>query len=450
MLNKTTSSALPNTLNSTLSSVLLFALTLFTTTNMAFASPNIQHWETKSGVRVFFVSTSELPIVDVNVAFDAGAARDANQPGLALLTNALLPEGAGDLDANAIAEKLDDLGAKFENSSHRDMSVYKIRSLSSPAQLNPAIEIFATVLSQPNFPEDAFNREKNRMLVGLQAKKQSLGAIAEETFFKAIYGTHPYGSMPIGTENSVKSLKRQNLINFYKKYFVAKNTVISIVGDLDRRQAESLVEKLTNKLKTGQRAKKLPPAKMLVQAGFKKVNHPSTQTHILIGQPGIKRGDADYFTLYVGNHILGGSGLNSRLSNEIREKRGLSYSTYSAFSPMRAQGPFQIGLQTQNNTTNEALKVLRTTLDDFVLNGPTQKELDAAKKNITGGFALRISSNKKILGYIAMIGFYGLPLNYLDTFNKKVQSVSLKQIKDAFKRRIFPDKMATITVGGTP
>jgi len=413
------------------------------------ASPDIQHWKTSSGVRVYFVSTSELPIVDINVAFDAGAARDAEQSGLALLTNALLPEGAGKMDADTIAEKLDDLGAKFENSSHRDMSVFKIRSLSNSKQLDPAIKILATILTQPTFPQEAFNREKNRMLVGLQSKKQSPGAIAEKSFYKAIYGKHPYSSMPLGTETSVKLLKRQHLVDFYKKYYVAKNSVISIVGDLSRSQAESLVKKLTDKLKSGKRAKNLPQPIMPGQASLKRVTHPSTQTHILVGQPGIKRGDADYFSLYVGNHILGGSGLNSRLSKEVREKRGLSYSTYSYFSPMRARGPFQIGLQTQNNTTDEALKVLRATLDDFVSNGPTQKELDAAKKNITGGFALRISSNKKILGYIAMIGFYGLPLDYLDKFNGKIQSVSLDQIKDAFKRRVFPDKMATITVGGT-
>ncbi|NOX43186.1 MAG: insulinase family protein [Gammaproteobacteria bacterium] len=413
------------------------------------ASPTIQHWETKRGVRVFFVATSELPIVDIQVVFDAGAARDGNHPGLALLTNALLPEGAGKLNADAIAEKLDDLGAKFNNSSHRDMSVYNIRSLSNPEQLNPAIDILATILSQPNFPDAAFDREKNRMLIGLQAKKQSPGAIAEESFFKAIYGNHPYSNMPSGNENSVKSLTRQNLVDFYNKYYVAKNTVISIVGDLSRSKAESLVKQLTGKLKNGQRADDLPQTNTPDHASLKKVNHPSTQSHILVGQPGIKRGDPDYFTLYVGNHILGGSGLNSRLSNEVREKRGLSYSTRSTFSPMRVQGPFQIGLQTQNSTTDEALSVLRATLDEFVSKGPTQKELDAAKKNITGGFALRISSNKKIMGYVSVIGFYGLPLDYLDTFNKHVQSVSLEQIKEAFKRRIFPEKMATVIVGGT-
>jgi len=417
-------------------------------TNLVVASPVIQHWETKNGVRVLFVPTAELPIVDIHVVFDAGAARDGALPGLALLTNGLLSEGAGDMNSDTIAEKFDDLSVQFSNSSHRDMSVFKVRSLSDPAQLTPAIDILATILTQPTFPENAFNREKNRMLIGLQGNKQSPGAIAKEAFFKAVYGTHPYASMPYGNEASIKSMKRQDLVEFYNKYFVAKNTVVSIVGDLDRDKAEALVERLTGKLKTGQRVADLPETVSRSQADRTKVDFPSSQTHVLIGQPGLKRGDADYFSLYVGNHILGGSGLVSRLSNEVREKRGLSYSTYSFFSPMRIQGPFRMGLQTQNKSTDEALKVLRATLDEFVTNGPTQKELDAAKKNITGGFALRISSNKKILEYIAMIGFYGLPLDYLDTFNKQVQAVSLEQIKDAFKRRIFPDKMVTITVGG--
>jgi len=255
--------------------------------------------------------------------------------------------------------------------------------------------------------------------------------------------------MPSGNEKSVKALKRQDLVDFYSKYYVAKNAVISIVGDLDRNKAAALAELLTGKLKSGEQAAKLPDVTNPTKANLTRINHPSTQTHVLVGQPGIKRGDADYFTLYVGNHILGGNGLVSRLSDEIREKRGLSYSAYSYFSPMRKPGPFQIGLQTKNDKADEALKVLRNTVTDFVDKGPTKKELDASKKNITGGFALRISSNKKLLEYIAMIGFYDLPLDYLDNFNKNIQSITLDQIKDAFKRRIHPDKMVTIIVGGS-
>eukprot|EP00487_Bulimina_marginata_P002359 TRINITY_DN15484_c0_g1_i1.p1 TRINITY_DN15484_c0_g1~~TRINITY_DN15484_c0_g1_i1.p1 ORF type:complete len:134 (+),score=34.08 TRINITY_DN15484_c0_g1_i1:194-595(+) len=133
-----------------------------------------------------------------------------------------------------------------------------------------------------------------------------------------------------------------------------------------------------------------------------------------MGQPGINRADPDYFALYVGNHILGGSGLVSKLSDEIREKRGLSYSVYSYFRPMRQWGPYQFGLQTRNDQAEEALDVLKNTLKTFIADGPSEDELIAAKQNITGGFALRVDSNSKIADYLAMIGFYGLPLDYLE------------------------------------
>ena len=162
----------------------------------------------------------------------------------------------------------------------------------------------------------------------------------------------------------------------------------------------------------------------------------------------MRRGDPDYFTLYVGNHILGGSGLVSRMSKEIREKRGLSYSASSYFSPMEQNGPYLLSLQTRNDQTDAALAVLRDTLKEFIKDGPTDAELEAAKKNITGGFALRVDSNSKILDYLVVIGFYGLPLDYLDTFNANIMAVTREQIVDAFRRRVSPDSMATVIVGG--
>jgi len=152
--------------------------------------------------------------------------------------------------------------------------------------------------------------------------------------------------------------------------------------------------------------------------------------------------------LYVGNHTLGGSGLVSRISDEIREKRGLAYSAYSYFIPMKQQGPFMLGFQTRNDQRDEALKVLRDTLKKFVAEGPTDKELKASKNNIISGFPLRVASNSKISEYLAVIGFYDLPLDYLNTFTDKVKAVTREQIRDAWKRRIHPDKMVTVIVGG--
>ena len=161
----------------------------------------------------------------------------------------------------------------------------------------------------------------------------------------------------------------------------------------------------------------------------------------------MKRGDPDYFALYVGNHVLGGSGLVSRISDEIREKRGLAYSAYSYFFPMHVAGPFMMGLQTRTEKTSEAIALLQKTLRKYIDEGPTAEELKASKQNITGGFPLRLDSNAKIIGNLAVIGFYGLPLDYLDTFNRHVEAVSVKDIRDAFRRRIDPDDLVTVTVG---
>jgi zinc protease len=418
--------------------------------SQAYATPNIQHWETANGARVYFVAAPELPMVDVQVVFDGGAARDGEQHGVALLTNGLLAEGAADLNADQIAEQFDAMGARFSNNSERDMAMVSLRSLSETEVLNPGINLLNKILTKPTFPADAFERERNRLLQAIEQRKQSAGDLANEAFYQAVFDNHPYASLPEGDTDSVKALSVDDLTSFYQTYYVAQNAVIAIVGDLDKSQAEQMANAIVAGLPTGQRAPELPVVDSLEAEKNIRIDHPSTQTHILVGTPGMARGDEDYFDLYVGNHILGGNGLVSRLSQEVRENRGLSYSTYSYFLPMRKQGPFILGLQTKNETAQEALKVLKDELRKFVNQGPTAEELEASKKNITGGFPLRISSNSKIAGYIAMIGFYGLPLDYLDQFNAKIEAVTLDSIKTAFQRRVNPDKMATVLVGGQP
>ena len=162
----------------------------------------------------------------------------------------------------------------------------------------------------------------------------------------------------------------------------------------------------------------------------------------------MRRDDPDYFPLYVGNHILGGSGFSSRLVKEVRVKRGLSYSVYSYFSPQSVKGPFSLGLQTRVDQASQAAELAKQTMRDFIKNGPSEEELEASIKNITGGFPLRTDSNADIVGYLAVIGFYELPLNYLDTFNEKVESVTRETIRGAFKRRLDVDHMTTVVVGG--
>ena len=427
----------------------IFALVIsFFITVSVQASPEIEYWQTANGARVYFVAAPELAMVDIKVVFDAGSARDGDLSGTALLTNAMLNEGAAGLNTNQIAAEFENVGAQFSNSAERDMAVLSMRSLTDDYALKPALATFRKVLTQPDFPATSFERLQKQMLIGLQAEKQSPAAIASRAFYTNLYGNHPYATMPSGDESSVKKLNIATLKTFYQQYYVANNAIVVLVGALNTQQAKELAEHLLADLPAGKAAAPLAHVTELAIAKTITIDHPSSQTHIVMGQPGISRHDADYFALYVGNHILGGSGLVSQLSNEIREKRGLSYSVYSYFRPMRELGPYQFGLQTRNDQAQEALDVMQKTLSDFINKGPTEKELTAAKQNITGGFALRVDSNSKIADYTAMIGFYGLPLDYLDTFNSKVNAVTIEQIKDAFSRRVHPDKMVTILVGG--
>ena len=414
---------------------------------IATANPDIQHWTTGNGARVYFVPAPQLPMVDVRVTFNAGSARDGNNPGLAMFTNGMLEEGAGKLDADAIAEQFDNLGASASFDSLRDMATASLRSLTDEKLLQPAVDTFAQLLREPSFPTDALERVRKQILVGLRHQSQSPGSLGSKAFYSALYGDHPYASHSSGSMKSVLKISREDVQAYHQRYYVGNNAVVAIVGAVDRSQAETLAEQVVGTLPAGKAASALPKVAALEESASQHIDHPATQTHVLLGQPGMRRGDADYFALYIGNHILGGSGLTSRISDEIREKRGLSYSAYSYFSPMAAAGPYLLSLQTKTESKEEALNVLRATLARFIADGPSKKELIASQKNITGGFALNIDSNKDILGYIAMIGFYQLPLDYLDRFIERVNAVTVAQIHDAFKRRIHPDKMVLITVG---
>lgn len=412
------------------------------------ANPDIQTWTTSNGARVYYVHAPELPMVDMRVVFDAGAARDGKLPGLAMLTNGMLAEGAAGLNTDNIATRFESIGARFGNSAQRDMAVLSLRTLSEEKVFAEAVQLFSQILTRPDFPADALERERRLLLASLQHQKQQAGALANKAFYQAVFGDHPYHSQTSGTEESVSTINAEALRDFYARYYVARNAVFAIVGDLDRKGAEQLAEQVVGKLRPGSVAENMPQVEQLTAGREIRINHPSAQTHILMGQPGMRRGDPDYFALYVGNHMLGGSGLIARLSGEIREKRGLAYSTYSYFAPMRKAGPYTIGVQTKNESAEETLQVLRATVRMFIEEGPSPEELEASKKNITGGFPLRVSSNDKILDYIAMIGFYQLPLDYLQSFNDHVQAVSIEDIKDAFQKRIHTDKMVTVMVGG--
>ncbi len=412
------------------------------------ATPEIQHWTTANGARVYFVSAPELPMIDVQVVFDAGAARDGGVPGLAQLTNLLLDSGTGSLSADAVAERLDEAGAQLDGGAERDMAWLSLRSLSDPQYLSPSLETLAALLREPAFEPQSLERERQRMISAVRAGNQDPEAVADRAFMQALYGNHPYATSPEGTELSLNAITRDNLHAFHDRYYVAANAVVAVVGDLDRAGAEDLVNTVIGALPRGESAPPLPEPSALGSSQLMGIRHPSSQSHVMIGQLGIARGHPDYFALYLGNHVLGGSGLVSLLAREVRERRGLSYSVYSYFSPQAVAGPFVMGLQTRNDQVDQAVRVAGETLTEFVNKGPDPTELEAARQNITGGFALRLDSNAKIAQYLSVIGFYGLPLDYLDNFRDRINGVTRRQVMEAFSRLVHPDRQLTVIVGG--
>jgi zinc protease len=414
----------------------------------AHAAVNIQHWQTSSGAEVYFVENHDLSIVDLSVNFAAGSARDtAEKSGLAGITRYMMTLGAAGMSDEVIANKLADIGAVLGGEFDGDRAALKLRTLSSEREQKQALDVFGKILQKPDFPASVLAREKARIISGLEESATQPEGMVNKAFMTALYGSHPYSLDESGEIATVAKLSVADLQAFYQQYYRANGAVIAMMGDLSRAQAEAIAESMASGLPKG------PANPSIAQVTYpnapvtQRIAHPASQSHILLGYPGIKRGDPDLFPLYLGNYVLGGGGFVSRLTEEVREKRGLVYSVYSYFMPMAEVGTFQIGLQTKKEQADEALKIVRATLADFLAKGVTDAELKAAKANVIGGFPMRIDSNSKILDYLAVIGFYKLPLNYLDEYNSKVAAVTAAQIKDAFNRRLKPENFVTVIVG---
>jgi len=417
---------------------------------IAHAGLPIQSWQSANGARVYFVESHGLPLLDVSVEFDAGTRRDtAERSGLANLTSHMLNLGAGGLSEDDISRRLADVGAQLGATIDLDRAGMTLRTLSSKRERSQSLDLMTTILQQPDFPAAALEREKARIIAVLQEEDTQPGPIGQKAFQAALYGTHPYALPGAGKAATVSRLKQQDLRDFFRQHYTSESAVIAIVGDVSQAEAASIAEQLSAGLPhTHGALPPLPEVAQLPQAETVLLPHPASQSHILLGMPGMSRSDPDYFPLFVGNYILGGGGFASRLTEEVREKRGLAYSVYSHFMPLAQPGPFQIALQTKRDQADEALKITLATLRRFVADGPTAAELRHAKQNLIGSFPLRLDSNRKILGYLSMIGYYNLPLNYLDHFANNVDKVTLTEVKNAFRRHIDAEKMVTVIVGG--
>ena len=448
-----------NTIKSIASSaVFISASALFCT--YSWAALPIQKFQLPGGALVYLVESPAIAMLDAQIDFDGGSRRDpASKAGVASMTATLLEKGVlakngqSALDENALGEAWADLGAQFSASAGSDRLSFSLRTLTEPDLLAKAVALAARQIGEPSFPEAVWQRNQQKVIAALKEADTRPSTLAQRAYSKAVYGAHPYGFEMTGATTA--NINTADMRAFYTTSVVACRARISMVGAVNRVQAEQIANAMLARLPQTP-CTSLPALAPvlevipLAQSAVQTIAFDAAQAQVLLGQPGYKRSDPAFFTMLVGNYILGGGGFVSRLMNEVREKRGLTYGVNSNFAPGLHAGAFTVSLQTRPDQAKEALAVTRQVIDDFVKNGPTDAEVKAAKDNLIGGFALLIDSNRKLLGSVSSIAWNDLPLDYLDTWQAQVEKVTAEGIKAAMAAKLQPDKMVTVVLGGKP
>lgn len=415
----------------------------------------IEQLDSFKGAKAYLVQTKSLPMVDIEISIDAGDRYDpTGKSGLATVAGQLMNYGAksdkGLLTEAQIADEIADLGINLGVSVSGERATLRIRTLSRKDLRDRAVQLASAMLSAPTYDAKILVREKQRMTTALLESDTKPEAVLDRRFRKLVYGNYPLANS--ASVQSITNISATDLRQFHQQFYRGDRMIVSIVGDVSKSEAADIVQGLLQKVpQSGAPIAQLPafersPVEPLSQ---REVSIPfdSQQAHIVMGMTAVTRSNPDYFPLLVGNYVLGGGGFVSRLMSEVREQRGLSYSVNSYFAPGKDAGIFQAGLQTKNDQATLALDVMSSTIAQFIANGPTQTELDAAKANLINGYPLRIDNNRKLLDNVSSIAWNNLPLNTMDVWTKQVEVVSLEQVKAAFQKYLAMDRMKIVVLG---
>ena len=436
-------------------SLICAVIFMFGLLQSAYAILPIEKLSSVKGAKAYLVQTRTLPMVDIEISIDAGDRYDpVGKNGLASMTAELMRYGArvqkGVLTEAQIADEIADLGADIGVSVGGERAVMRIRSLSRKDLRDRAVQLASVMLSAPTYEAAILEREKQRAITGLLEAETRPEAVLERRFRKLVYGNYPLGESP--SVKSVSSVSTSDLARFHQQFYRGDRMIVSIVGDVSPIEASEIVETLLKNMpQSGVMIPALPELQRspIEPLSSREVEIPfdSQQAHIAIGMTAITRSNPDYFPLIVGNYILGGGGFVSRLMSEVREKRGLAYSVFSYFAPGKDTGIFQAGLQTKGDQAALALEVMSSTMANFITNGATPLELQAAKANLINGFPLRIDNNRKLLDNVSSIAWNDLPLDTLETWTQKVNAVTLEQVSAAFQKYLAMDRMKIVVLG---
>ena len=411
----------------------------------AWAEIEIKEVTSPGGITAWLVEDHAIPFTALELRFRGGTSLDdPKKRGAVYLMSGLIEEGAGDMDARSYARELEALAASFSYNASDDTVSISARFLTE--NRDEVTDLLRTTIHEPRFDQDAVERVKAQILSGLKSDANDPNDIAGLSFSAMAYGDHPYGSEGKGTIDSVSSLTRDDVVEAYDNVFAKDRLYVGAVGDITAEELGVLLDKLLADLPDS--AKPIPgKAEVSIEGGVTVVDFDTPQSVALFAQKGIDRDDPDFFAAYILNHILGGGGFESRLMQEVREKRGLTYGVGTYLVPKDLASVYIGSVSSSNDRIAEAVEVIRDEWARAASEGVTQKELDDAKTYLTGAYPLRFDGNGQIAGIMVGMQMEGLPIDYIATRNDQVNAVTLEDVNRVASELLDPEGLHFTVVG---
>ena len=407
---------------------------------------DIQRVTGASGVEAWLVEDRSVPVVSVSVAFRGGSTLDpVGKEGLADMVASLLDEGAGDLASQAFQAALEDIAAGVGFNAGRDNFSGSLRTLA--AERDKAFELFRLALTAPRFDPEPVARVRAQIVANLRRQSENPRRIASETWFRTVFPDHPYGRPGDGTPESVAAIAVEDLRGFVASRLARENLVVGVVGDIGAGELAGRLDALFGALPAKPATAPVPPAEISGAGRVIVVKKPIPQSVVTFGQKGIKRDDPDWYAATIMNRVLGDGGFFSRLTEEVREKRGLAYSVSASLAPMEHAGLIVGSVATRNDAVAQSLEIVRAEWRRMAEGGVTDAELANAKTYITGSFPLRLDSSRRIADILVSVQLDRLGIDYLNRRNEIIDAVTRDQVARVAKRLLDPAALTVVVVG---
>jgi zinc protease len=425
---------------------LLMAIALFGLIATKSYALEIQEVKSKSGISAWLVEEHSIPLIAMSFSFSGGTATEASEKsGITYFLSGMLDEGAGSLDSDAFRRRRDELSARISFESSADYFSGSFQTLTE--NRDASFDLLRLALTQPRFDPEPLERVRNQILLGLNDEEQDPEQIAFDDWRRRIFVNHPYSRNSHGTPQGIASVTVDDLRARRSELFSLDKLLVVAVGDIDAATLARLLDQIFGSLPATSILPDVPSAVIAKGPSLTIIDRDIPQSIIQFGQPGILREDPDFITAYVMNDILGGSGFGSRLTEEIREKRGLSYSVYTELYPLHRGAAMLGGAATRNDKVAETIALIKSELKRYANEGPTPQELDDAKTYLTGSYALRFDSNRKISNQLIGVREQNLGIDYVEKRNRLIEAITLEDVKRVAKRLIDADALIFTVVG---